>query len=272
MGSWNETCGLSGLPIEENTKALLFPLTSGMGEGSNHSGFSYPTGLWQPMMLPFYGIYSSYGTLDNPSCASLELNIRMFQSYGIEWSDTTLYDLERGTLSGRLGRLGQTGPIGQMLIRQDIWDAFLDLQPEHRAQCRLGTELWVQYERSHEDTDTIMGQFGMEEYFRGFYPQHGSFFFALFGTSLPDFKWFALNVRDDIRKNLVSSDTLQAVAYEFADVVHVNRVMALVRRAWGPQTGKGSQNAEWDLHRDLANKISEISARIIAENEAENGD
>jgi hypothetical protein len=224
------------------------------------------------MMLPFYGAYNSCGTLEKPTCVSLELNQRMFLAYGVEWSDTTLHELERGTLSGRLGRMGQPEPIGQMLIRQDVWDVFLGLRPDHRLECRRGAELWVQYEHTHDDTDTMKGQFDMRDHFEGLHPQCSSFFFALFGSSLPDLKWFAMGVRDGIRKNRAASAALQVVAYEYADVVHVNHVMGLIRRAWEPQTGKGSQYAEWDLHKDFADKTSAIAARVMAEYAEENGD
>lgn len=271
MGCWDETCGLSGLPIEYDDKTLLFPLSSSPLYESGQSGFSYPTGLWQPMTLPFYGTYNSYGALENPTCINLGLAQKVFWDYGIEWSESTFDELERGKLSGRLGWSGENRLIGQMLVRQDVWEVFLNLRPEHRTDCRNGSDRWIEYELSHDDTSDMRGHMAMEAHFEGLYPLGASLFFALFHSSLPDLRWFSRGIREAIRNKEVPQDTLQTIAHEYADVVHVNNVMHHARRAWGPQTGKGSQYVEWEMHQEIANKMSAIAAVAIAQNEEENG-
>jgi hypothetical protein len=145
MGTWNETCGLSSLPIEEGgTQAVLVPLIKGTYHDTGCSGFSYPTGLWQPLMLPFYGVYDGCGTLERPTCVDLDLAKRVFGQIGHPWTKSTLKDLERGEMVGRL-HFREPGPIGQVLIRRDIWDFTLTMLPEDRKAGLEDATHWVDY-------------------------------------------------------------------------------------------------------------------------------
>lgn len=69
MGSWFETCALSGLAIHDNDEIVLFILAGrGIGDGV------YSTSFHRPMSLPIYGIYNDYGMIGeetNPEIAEL---------------------------------------------------------------------------------------------------------------------------------------------------------------------------------------------------------
>lgn len=57
MGSWNKTCGLTGLPITYDEDVLVFPII----ESPKMRGRCYSTALWSPMNLCFASKYNDYG-------------------------------------------------------------------------------------------------------------------------------------------------------------------------------------------------------------------
>jgi hypothetical protein len=57
MGSWNKTCGLSGLYITHSTPVYVIPLV----EGTDKTDRCYTTSFWNPVLLPFNSIYNDYG-------------------------------------------------------------------------------------------------------------------------------------------------------------------------------------------------------------------
>ena len=58
MGSWNKTCGLSRLFIQEGEPVYIFLLEENTRKGED----CYATGLYHPLLLPFEGIYDDYGS------------------------------------------------------------------------------------------------------------------------------------------------------------------------------------------------------------------
>jgi hypothetical protein len=66
LGSWNETCGISNLPIRHTDKVRVFILadnrrTTHRGGGG---GFCYPEDCWTPYALPIQGKYNDYGSVE----------------------------------------------------------------------------------------------------------------------------------------------------------------------------------------------------------------
>lgn len=69
MGSWNATCGITQLPITEGARVALFPLVvkqqDFMARDSlNGSACVSNDLIAQPLALPIYGTYDSYGGVD----------------------------------------------------------------------------------------------------------------------------------------------------------------------------------------------------------------
>ena len=60
MGSWNETCGLSNLPIRcGDDDAVFVIMGKAVGDGV------YSTSFYKPISLPIFGEYADYGGIDN---------------------------------------------------------------------------------------------------------------------------------------------------------------------------------------------------------------
>ena len=57
IGSWNKTCGLSGLHISSGDDVFVFLLQ----ENTDRSERCYATAFWKPLLLPFHSKYNDYG-------------------------------------------------------------------------------------------------------------------------------------------------------------------------------------------------------------------
>lgn len=64
MGCWNETCGISQMPICAGDKVRMFLIVSN-GYEQYDDCHSYTTDLWRPFGLPLKGTYDEYGGIEN---------------------------------------------------------------------------------------------------------------------------------------------------------------------------------------------------------------
>jgi hypothetical protein len=65
MGSWNETCGFTNLPIDDGEKVLvMFIKRVARSEHQNTHALYYPFDLFQPVTPLFRGSHDSYGGVD----------------------------------------------------------------------------------------------------------------------------------------------------------------------------------------------------------------
>lgn len=64
MGCWNETCGISQMPICGGDQVRMFLIVSNSFDSSDDN-HSYTTDLWRPFGLPLKGTYDEYGRIEN---------------------------------------------------------------------------------------------------------------------------------------------------------------------------------------------------------------
>lgn len=63
MGCWNGTCMVSNLPILSGEEAVgFFIINSGGRKATDHC---YSNEAWEPLLLPFRGVYNDYGLLED---------------------------------------------------------------------------------------------------------------------------------------------------------------------------------------------------------------
>jgi hypothetical protein len=287
MGSWEETCGLSGLPITRGDKALLFLLVPGTAL-DGHSGFSYPVGLWMPTAPPFFGKYDDdRGTLDfaKKPPAHWPLTSELLKDMGLSWRDNDTDDwqplplaynygkffekIERGWVQGKTARFSSGKfSLGQMLVRQDIWDTLLGMKFEtwygeaEREQAHADAREFIQYVLDHPPKEKDLSwPFSVERHFEQKVPS--VFFSSIFhpGESGPSLGRYRVAIMHGLVNKSLDAETAQAILYEIADLAHVNRMMSHLRRAWGPQSGKGSQDINYELHAAFLRKAAEIAER-----------
>lgn len=73
MGSWNNTCGLTNLPIHSGEAVYVFPIKE--RDLSKYRSHCYSTALYQPMIIPFTSKYNDYGGGEDSSGPSFDLFI-----------------------------------------------------------------------------------------------------------------------------------------------------------------------------------------------------
>lgn len=64
MGCWNETCGITQMPICGGDKVRMFLIVANDYEGYDDC-HSYTTDLWRPFGLPLKGTYDEYGRIED---------------------------------------------------------------------------------------------------------------------------------------------------------------------------------------------------------------
>ena len=109
MGSWNETCMLSNLPIRWGDRVVWIPLVP---EGYGTVASYYAHDVFKPFFLPLRGKYDDYGTvedIDNTYQAKATLRyfqegikdkvLRISESYKIDSVKDVPKVIERGKLS-----------------------------------------------------------------------------------------------------------------------------------------------------------------------------
>ena len=69
MGCWNGTCAISQTSINYQDEVVGIILESNTyGDKGTHipncGGFCYSNELYKPMLVPFYGKYDTYGSID----------------------------------------------------------------------------------------------------------------------------------------------------------------------------------------------------------------
>jgi hypothetical protein len=71
MGSWNNTCGLTNLPIHAGEAVYVFPIKE--KDLSKYRSHCYSTALYKPVLIPFVAEYNDYGAGENCQGIALDL-------------------------------------------------------------------------------------------------------------------------------------------------------------------------------------------------------
>lgn len=65
MGYWNETCGLTNLPIRYGEPVVVIVLQEPLHKPNKLASCLYPDDHWAPNGFPLFGTYDEYGNLDH---------------------------------------------------------------------------------------------------------------------------------------------------------------------------------------------------------------
>lgn len=80
MGSWNQTCGLTHLPILAGEKVYVFTLI----KNNSYYSLCYTTPFWSPITIPFLSHYNDYGGGENSEGPGLEIVLEALRKNLIE--------------------------------------------------------------------------------------------------------------------------------------------------------------------------------------------
>ena len=86
MGSWNETCDITHLPIEEGSEIVFIPLYK--RQLTLDRGV-YVDDLYVPITTPIYGKYDDYGSLEDCSMSKKANDFLLSLKYSVDGNPTT---------------------------------------------------------------------------------------------------------------------------------------------------------------------------------------
>lgn len=267
MGSWNQTCGLSNLPIGYNDPVTVFLLEPGherMGAG----GYCYSDDVFRPLFIPLVGRYNDYGGVEDIQPGS-EIVLALFQKKLAKrrakagstkqvvkpnlWIEEDKYDkstfetmeelvkiIERGRLNCR-DFSGTEGTWGFVMFHTHIYQAMIDRlssRVPYNQNRTFGELSLAKYKQLIADRKKNPDVFWMSDDFRGV-------------TGMMS------GLSSELLEMMFEYNTVEEAAEICTEHILIREVMALLRKGWMPQAGQGSQNSEYALHQTLHKVVEE---------------
>jgi hypothetical protein len=294
MGCWNETCGISNLPIHYDNKVRLFVLEQTHNTRHIGGGTCYINESWAPIGPPIAGLYNDYGGIEkikkSPSNKIL-LNIIKEKILPFDVNELDGFingkvmpikdmDLENLILAieRELGQtknvFGETVSLGIMFVLEEVYQALLTYNPIETQSIKQGHFVYKPYK------DILMAD--LERWYKGKFDRFQELkrlaknskddalagFRADFYLDSDDGSVLFWDIRDhDTRliKNQIQECIRKEVTWEddkakvlikiLMETLQIKNAMTAARKFWSPQTGKGGQHGELDIYK-LLNKTS----------------
>lgn len=278
MGSWNGTCALSQLPIEngDNIKLILLKNKLGLDELKLFGGYEYHDDYFKPQYLPISAEYEDYGRIKNPVIDSnynlIEKSLKKQLGNTIEISDKKYnnfeYDLQLIILGIERGKLKYVGvdkdqvkaqkfakfmydsiPEDVLLEKKDVAESLLakmNVDVSHRERIfdmtfiMIREDIWDHIVKYNNECGVLEDTDDVSQYLNdsGAKITRSAAYYKLLKTA-------SENVKNEIH----------SIWCEFTSV---DLFMALSRKGYMPQAGKGASTKVLNLHKMLAEKIIEI--------------
>lgn len=287
MGCWNETCGITQLPIFNGNPVRLFFLNYVGNSEENHAGHCYPNDIWSPQFLPIAANYNDYGGVEEVVENSLtqfvisrvredlvssrlsggaDCNLNR-KSDDLDLLDFGIEDLVEQIHNERLWTRGTSRdlPVGWMMVHEWVYQQLTQQLVDSRRGSITVNDVVSQGQEfyhllsAHMHTP-LARQLGMS--YNRWYLEDSSrnnIFGQLAGGMGLDhygqlhgiseyLNLMAAYVEQDLTVDSPQvSELVQALAEFFCFRCH----MTTLRKHWMPQSGKGSQQCDLDPYRKL---------------------
>jgi hypothetical protein len=276
MGCWNETCGISQLPILGGDKVKLVVLVGGNSDFILGSGTSYINEIWSPISIPISGEYNEYGSLTEDSIVEDEASAMLFDSIKRYWTQSTheewlsyvgnnnenpdlnLFEaikyIERGKVT-RKGYKGNEEKLSLFFILEDVYNACISYNPVVADFYKNA----YYYRHYHEAmTKDIHRFYDSLQEVKNSNPTalmvNTIFAESQYITPISTTYNFKDKIIDLIKNNVTKEDPkFKKLVSMIIDYCSLVNSMSSARKMWQPQTGKGSQNNALDVYK-LINK------------------
>ena len=285
MGSFDVTCNISHLPITNGDKVRVLFLGKNSGAmdpanplaltgGDNSRERCYSTDFWYPRNVPIRAAYYDYGQVKDVeegivrdfTMAQLDRELVEMPlgeneyhdpavSKGMDWD--TMWDCaQEGRLRGHKNYHGVATPICVVMIREDVWQAMLALDPGQSYEF-LDEEVdgkkyryvsrTVEYIKEKIST-AFVESLNAEPPF--IYREHTRELWLAGNSHSGDsgLEYFFRQIVDRSRKNGWTLETpeVQVVIQGMAEMKCVSDHYTTLRKTWHPGTGQGSQDVEFE--------------------------
>lgn len=287
MGSWSETCGITQLPIFNGDPVRLFFLNLVGNPEVNHAGHCYSNSIWSPQYLPVAARYNDYGGVEDVVENSLtrhiinsvrddliamrlragasEVSERKNDTLDIE--DFGIEDLVEQIHEDRLWTSGTSRdlPMGWMMVHEWVYQQLTEQIDLYWRGAATRTQVYTQGVQFYQ---CLLQQvksprwltFGKRFVFYQIEDQHrDNIFSSLCNRSGLDSYLQLRGIEQYL--GLLSFYAEKELHLESTEVVEVLAAlseffcfrsnMSAMRKQWAPQSGKGSQQGEFDAYRRL---------------------
>ena len=266
MGSWNGTDAITQLPIYygEEVRAVLLKRPARNPISDNDLvGFCYSHDLMIPYLLPICGTYNDYGAIKD---IKENWAVRYLQDYIDDQNSERIFkEIERGKM------VIENNNIAFMLIREDIYQQVLKIMG--MQSCIEGTSIMggtcnandhnsfaQEIQKEARDFTRMLEKDDVE---RISLLMSNLKFRRLFGYTC---EWDYASLWEDMCQK---PDHFDETLNEMIEFFLLRCVMAQSRRLFIEQCGSGSQDDNWEMHRDLALRVVDICNAKIKEREEE---
>lgn len=280
MGSWNQTCGISNLPITYETEVV--GLFTSRNFSTPITTMFRPSAVWAPIFLPIFGKYNDYGDItDIIEDWNTNYILRKLKEYMVETDieddddvskkhrspitavDLTFDKIQTYHHQEKLqlylpqfrGQRYQSEPTDICIIQihKRIWDRLLSCPIDTGwGKNRLSTV----DDRKNRLSAVLNGSFADHEED----PKVRAALRRIKRVSFREELRMISEFPSDTLADYFSKDDLQldAVCHRTAELMHISCHMDALRKHWSPQNGGGSQSEEYVSYRHLFDEAEKI--------------
>ncbi len=294
MGSWNETCGLTRLPIHSGDPVVLIMLSQ-VTDSGGADGACYSSHYWKPYALPLRAVYNDYGGIEDvgtewnqrwilgqtkDSMINLSEGENPYHEPAV--SSDALDSLEllmewirgdRVLVRGPDRQLGGGHLLGWTMCHAWAWDHLAQQSEDWRGDV---TTLEMNYRRGQERYRSLFklaqdhgdgmnfdlafwrwqDDHSMQDHWTAFLAGGSSF--ETYGGASTGIRTYAHLMRMwAIAGRELDDPEVDDFLREMSAFLLVTDNMSGLRMHWHPQTGKGSQSAEYPLYKSFFDRCQQ---------------
>lgn len=286
MGCWNGTCIASQLPIIHGDDVVLFFITkkTPYSELDNEStGFCSVNELWTPRCLPIYGKYNDYGSIEdiqydwNTDFILENFKKDVIEVVGEKHEKSIIRDeltiesllelMHRNRVFVNYG--GNKLKIGYVMMHAKIYEelstrtvAWYTGDMSHEILLDHAIKYYTALQKNFKEIENQ--KWGLIEFdFQELVFNHRNEFAPIlridgYGVDI-GIKTYERLLRDFVKIGLsVDSIRVSTLLNSLVKYLMFSNNFYLLRKIWVPQSGAGSQNCDYELHKffhDLTDTI-----------------
>lgn len=257
MGCWSETCGITQLPINAGDKVRLFILFENYLSENKGGGSCYPNDIWAPLGLPIQGVYDDYGgiedIIENQDTEILFSRMKKGWVTFIEEYESVsplasmslqeaVHWIERG--KAKISLYDEERELGIMFVLEEVYQTMIKFNP---IKCHHINDTY-EY-KPFKDILKYNLKLSYDKRYHRFFPDINE-------TGVCEH----INSLQLLSKNNIPFDNelVQELSNSLLEMKTFHHSMMLARKSYAPQSGKGSQNNEISIYKDLISTMSKI--------------
>lgn len=279
MGCWNETDGITQLPIESSDKVRLFVLISQNHWGDNASGGGtcYSNDIWDVFGPPIEGTYDNYGGIENiVENENTNLLLKRIREYWMPFIDEydqvtpietmplaeVLHWIERD--KGKTQRYGQMNYFGMLMIHEEMYQAMISYNPVQAFHYHSGGYEYLPLRDGITNDLRDWYQTCVQNYAEIKDTSGAKFIMSMSDSHFFGYKESGIRLYKDVLSELIykgeswESDVVQQVARPLVEMSVFNAAFRAARKMWHPQCGKGSQNSDVDVYKVINLAVDKV--------------